>query len=94
MRSVSVSELKSKMSELMRHVKRGERLVVTERGRPVAILAPAPPLGEPSLGELAELGLLVPGSGRLPRNFWTMDRPRDDSATVRSAVTEERDEGW
>ena len=38
--NVGVRELKSRLSEYLRRVAAGERLVVTDRGRPVATLAP------------------------------------------------------
>jgi prevent-host-death family protein len=40
---VGVRELRQNLSVYLRRVQRGESLVVTERGRPVARLAPLPP---------------------------------------------------
>ena len=42
-RQVGVRELRQNLSKYLRRVERGERLEVTEHGRPVAVLAP---LGE------------------------------------------------
>ena len=42
MATVGVRELKNRLSEYLRRVKAGERLVVTERGQPVAILSSPP----------------------------------------------------
>lgn len=42
METVSVRELRQHLSRYLRRVKAGERLVVTERNRPVAVLAPLP----------------------------------------------------
>ncbi|CAN5821780.1 type II toxin-antitoxin system Phd/YefM family antitoxin [soil metagenome] len=39
---VGVRELKQKLSEYLRLVAKGERIIVTDRGRPAAILAPLP----------------------------------------------------
>ena len=39
MTNVGVRELKNRLSEYLRRVANGERVVVTERGRPVATLA-------------------------------------------------------
>ncbi|HLA93526.1 MAG TPA: type II toxin-antitoxin system prevent-host-death family antitoxin [Actinomycetota bacterium] len=50
-RRVGVRELRQNLSKYLRRVERGERLEVTEHGRPVAVLAP---LGEPE-GPLARL---------------------------------------
>ena len=44
-RRVGVRELRQNLSRYLRRVERGERLEVTEHGRPVAVLAP---IGEPA----------------------------------------------
>lgn len=41
MKTVAVRELKNKLSEYLRKVKAGERVVVTERGKPVAVISTA-----------------------------------------------------
>jgi prevent-host-death family protein len=46
MQSVGVRELRQRASELLRRVAAGETIEVTDRGRPVAMLAPIPD-GEP-----------------------------------------------
>jgi prevent-host-death family protein len=40
MKSVGVGELRQNLSKFLRRAERGERLVVTDRNRPVAELAP------------------------------------------------------
>jgi prevent-host-death family protein len=42
MASVGVRELRQRASELLRRVEAGETIEVTDRGRPVAMLAPLP----------------------------------------------------
>lgn len=42
MTSVGVLELRQRASELLRLVERGETVEITDRGRPVALLAPLP----------------------------------------------------
>jgi prevent-host-death family protein len=65
MTSVGVRELRQRASELLRRVEDGESIQITDRGRPVAVLAPLPDdplerlrlsgdLGE-SDGDLADL---------------------------------------
>ncbi len=44
--SVGVRELRQRASELLRRVSDGETIEITDRGRPVALLAP-PPEGSP-----------------------------------------------
>jgi prevent-host-death family protein len=46
MASVGVAELRQNLSEYLRRVERGERLVVTDRNRPVAELGPPPSTGD------------------------------------------------
>ena len=41
MATVAIRELKNRLREYLRRVKAGERLVVTERGRPVAVISRA-----------------------------------------------------
>lgn len=66
MTSVGVRELRQRASELLRRVAAGETIEVTDRGRPVALLAPLPDHGplerlrasgevEPARGDLDEL---------------------------------------
>ena len=42
MSSVGVRELRQRASELLRRVEGGESIEITDRGRPVAVLAPLP----------------------------------------------------
>ena len=46
-RQVGVRELRQNLSKYLRRVERGEHLEVTERGRPVAVLAPLGESGTP-----------------------------------------------
>jgi prevent-host-death family protein len=45
MASVGIRELRQRASELIRRVEAGETVEITDRGRPVAILAPLPDPG-------------------------------------------------
>ena len=45
MASVGVRELRQRASELLRRVQQGETIEITDRGRPVAVLAPLPSSG-------------------------------------------------
>jgi prevent-host-death family protein len=42
MSSVGIRELRQRASELIRRVEEGESIEITDRGRPVAVLAPLP----------------------------------------------------
>ncbi len=60
---VGVRELRQRASELLRRVERGETIEITDRGRPVALLAPLPE-GSP-LERLRTAGDIDPASGDL-----------------------------
>jgi prevent-host-death family protein len=92
-RTISVSELKAHLSECLRRVKEGERWIVTERGRPVAVLGPSPSHGD-KLEELAAAGAVRLGDNRLLSELWNLPQPEDPDGAVRRAVLEERVGGW
>jgi prevent-host-death family protein len=62
MARVGIRELRQQASELIRRVEGGERIEITDRGRPVAVLAPLP---EDPLQRLRAAGELQPGQGDL-----------------------------
>ena len=61
---VGVRELRQNLSKHLRRVVSGERLVVTERGRPVAFLVPIPDIDDPLERMIAE-GKATRGMGGL-----------------------------
>ena len=63
MASVGVRELRQRASELLRRVEAGETIEITDRGRPVAILAPLP--DDSPIERLNATGDLLPGHGDL-----------------------------
>jgi prevent-host-death family protein len=63
---VGVAELRQNLSVYLRRVERGERLVVTDRNRPVAELGPAPSTGADLDRLIAEGQLTRPLRARLP----------------------------
>lgn len=69
MKQVGVRELKNSLSACIRHVKKGETIIVTERGKAVAVLKrePSNPIEE-RLEALQAKGIIRLGeSGKLPR---------------------------
>ena len=65
--TASVRDLKNRTSELLRRVRAGEHIVVTDRGRPIAEIAPLRPerlRPEARLARLAERGELTLPKGR------------------------------
>ena len=63
MASVGVRELRQRASELLRRVEAGESIQVTDRGRPVAVLAPLP--AAEGLEQLRAAGDLIEARGDL-----------------------------
>lgn len=65
MATVGVRELKNRLSEFLRRAADGERITVTDRGRPVAVLAP--PESSPDDEEIRRMvseGLATWGGGK------------------------------
>lgn len=93
---LSVSDLKAQLSEQLRHVKEGETILITERGRPVARLVPVDPAErlDADMRALMEAGQIRPGTGVFPSALWDMDAPADPGAGARAALQQEREEGW
>jgi prevent-host-death family protein len=63
MTSVGVRELRQRASELLRRVEAGETIEVTDRGRPVAVLAPIPE--QDPIERLRATGDLLPSQSDL-----------------------------
>lgn len=64
MDEVSVRELRQHLSRYLRRVEKGEHLLVTERRRPVALLAPLPEEDD-ILEYLIAIGEAIPAQGDL-----------------------------
>jgi prevent-host-death family protein len=86
-RRVGVRELRQNLSVYLRRVQRGERLEVTDHGRPVAVLAP---IGD-SAGTLERL--VVTGRVLPPGDLLDLLPPKGRPSTrVSEALLEERAE--
>jgi prevent-host-death family protein len=92
-RPVAVAELKARLSEYLAAVKRGEEVVVTERGRPIARLTALVGL-DARLDELVRAGMLRPPARKLPADFFTSPMPSDPQGNLLREVQAERAEGW
>lgn len=95
MKTAPVSELKARLSEYLNQVKAGMEVLITDRGKPVARLVPIPRSKDlkESLVRMEKQGLIKLGSGKLPKDFWRMDRPDDPQGLVLKALLEEREAG-
>jgi prevent-host-death family protein len=63
MASTGIRELRQRASELLRRVEAGETIEITDRGRPVAVLAPLP--DQRAIGRLRATGDLVSAASDL-----------------------------
>jgi len=90
--SVSISQLKTYLGRYLRAVRRGEEIVVTDRGRPVARIVPLEKDVEEKdgLDALVQEGIVRPrakAKGRLK------PPPGKGSSGVLTALLQERQEG-
>ncbi|MEX2146908.1 MAG: type II toxin-antitoxin system prevent-host-death family antitoxin [Candidatus Rokuibacteriota bacterium] len=74
MTTVGIRELKNRLSEFLARVKTGERVFVTDRGRPIAVISP-PPDGE---GDERITAMVRDGIAR-----WGGGKPRGAARPVR-----------
>lgn len=95
MKTAAISKLKAYLSEYLNQVKSGTEVLITDRGKPVARLVPisrTKVTGE-SMTRMEKQGLIKLGSGRLPKDFWTLPRAEDPRGHVLKALLQERREG-
>jgi len=96
MKTAKVSELKASLSKYVAHVKSGEEIIVTERGKPVAKLVPIPQNEDSEMERMRDLerrGLITLGTGKVPDEFWDMPIAEDPEGLVLKALLEEREHG-
>ncbi len=68
--TMSVSELKNRLLEVVRRVEKGEAFEITKGGTPVAILSPSRAAARPATGFAR---VEITGSLELPAAGWTYD---------------------
>jgi len=95
MKTAAVSELKAKLSDYLNQVKAGSEVLITDRGVPVARLVPVPrtKVTKGSMTKMEREGLIKLGSGRLPKEFWSLPRSEDPQGLVLKGLLEERERG-
>ena len=98
MRTVDVRELKKQLSEYLREVRRGESVLVTDRGEIVAEFSPArhganDPDVPAALLELAKRGLVTLGSPGDNSLYEAMPRSRRGRRSTSQMLDEERGPG-
>ena len=96
MERVSIASLKAQLSRYLKVVQAGESIIVTDHGKPVAILRPvqSQDQGDPDkVMDLVKAGLARPAQQQLPKDFWELPRPQDPQGRTLAALLKEREEG-
>lgn len=101
MTTASISYAKNNLSALLQLVRVGERVLITDRGVPVAYLAPVPVTAEPgpesgqALESLVRRGLAVPPKRPATRELLELPLPCPAPGVSASAlVVAERESGY
>ncbi len=93
MSRVGVKELKDRLTYYLRLTQKGEEIVVTDRGRPIALLqqieAGKPGTREARLAQLAALGKIIPPTGAPSKRHKPLAYR---GSSVGRAVVDDRDE--
>jgi antitoxin (DNA-binding transcriptional repressor) of toxin-antitoxin stability system len=94
-KSVGIRELKNRLSEYLREVRRGESVLVTDRGEVIAELSlPGQGTADPgvpaALSALAKRGLITLGSPGDSSLYEAMPRSRRGHRSARQLLDEER----
>lgn len=94
MKPLSVSELKSHLSEHLREVRAGGEVIVTERGQPIARIVPFPRggAGADALLPLVSAGLVRPANAPLTQGALDEVLAEDPGAGLRAALLDERED--
>ncbi len=92
MRTTAISDLKARLSEHLAWVKRGEEVLVTERGKPVARIVPVGPgtADDERLRALVARGTLRPGKKQVGKALNSLPLCRVPEGVVLRALDEER----
>jgi prevent-host-death family protein len=92
MTSVSITELKARLSAYIDIVREGDEVLVTDRGRPVARLTPVrdDEQVESRRETLLRSGKLRAPTAKLGVGFWRRSRPADRRGASLAALLDER----
>ncbi|HEY2995840.1 MAG TPA: type II toxin-antitoxin system prevent-host-death family antitoxin [Methylomirabilota bacterium] len=88
MATVGARQLKNRLSEFLRRAAEGERITVTDRGRPVAVLGPAEStVDDEAIWRMVRAGLATWGGGK-PRG--ARKRIRIRGGPISDTIREDR----
>ncbi len=97
MKKVSITDAKNGLSALIDGLKGGGRVLIVDRGRPVARLEPVTSDGRDEqdgrISRLVREGIVRPARAALPRSLFSDELPRlkGDASVVAALVEERRD---
>ena len=97
MKKASVSEAKNGLSALLQEVERGETVLITSRGKPIATLAPYDLQGlsdDELLADMVARGVARPPRKKLDLDwFYASDRPKmPDGMSAADLINADREE--
>ena len=90
MQAVPITEVKNRLSHYLRQVRRGARITIIDRGRPVAVLAP-PTETDDEIKTLAADGLAVLPTAALSDEFLERVLPTPKQSVVEELLRERED---
>lgn len=92
-RTVSIADLKDRLSSYLNEVRSGHEVLIRDRKTPIARIVPLPPLDElePELLRLAAAGQVRLPSRPLPQDFWSTAAPRVARTRIARALEAERE---
>jgi prevent-host-death family protein len=96
MKTATITQAKNGLSALLDHVRAGESVVITDRGRPVARLEPATSVDsrDGRLARLERAGMLRIGNAAPPVAAIRRPAPRlEEGASAVQALLDERADG-
>lgn len=96
MKQTSISELKAHLSAYLDIVRRGDDVLITDRGRPIARITPMKPHEQEETRRelLLRTGRMRAPTAKLPKDFLTRELPADPHGRSLSAVLDERNSSW
>lgn len=83
--TVGIAELRQNLSKYLKRIESGERLIVTDRNKPVATLGP-PPVAGSALDRLIAEGMVIPST----RSSLPGPLPADGTSSWTDALLDER----
>jgi prevent-host-death family protein len=97
MRTVTIAELKNKLSTYITYAKAGETVIIRDRNTPVAQLVPLPPPDDGMSDEERELVAAgIMRLGERPRDIsrlWKMPEAKVEGNSAIQAILDDREEG-